>query len=111
MFCEEPKCHLHNNNISEKGASAMGEALKVNRGLRHLRFGATLEGIAEEEDEDFDDDEDEGRAMDDATVAEEHLLTFSTRCPDVRTLHFCVDRCATAPRRHGPRKAMISGPG
>ena len=34
---------------------------------------------------------------DDATVAEEHLLTFSTRCPDVRTLHFCVDRCATAP--------------
>ena len=44
---------------------------------------------------------------DDATVAEEHLLTFSTRCPDVRTLHFCVDRCATAPRV--ARRQRISG--
>ena len=48
---------------------------------------------------------------DDATVAEEHLLTFSTRCPDVRTLHFCVDRCATAPRAtRAPRRRLETSP-
>ena len=36
---------------------------------------------------------------------------MTSRCPDVRTLHFCVDRCATAPRAtRAPRRRLETSP-